>query len=208
LQGTLDPDATVEVVGHGGDQQHDDEGGEGPVEDEAQEGHGEDVEADVGAELGVGGAEIDPVAEQHPLVPLVGEAPAGDQGQEGGHRHPHPTGVRPDQLPVALDQLLLRARGSEAGGHPVGDDEVAQDEQEEGGGEDHRRQRLGHQQATPHLRVPDLLEPQVVGVEAGDAPEADKEDEQSRGQPHQPGASGSQSPAPPFDRRYLHAPGL
>ena len=140
LERALDPDPAVEVVGDGRDEQDDDEGGERPLEDEAQERQREDVEADVGAELRVAlAAEGDAVAEQDPGVPLRGEPAGGHDGQEGRHRHPHPAGVGADELAVPLDELLLRPGRPEPGLEPVGDDEVAEDQQEEDDGEDDRR---------------------------------------------------------------------
>ena len=53
LERALEPDAAVEVVRDRGDEQHDHEPGEQPVDDERQERQLEDVEADVLVELRV-----------------------------------------------------------------------------------------------------------------------------------------------------------
>ena len=63
-------DAAVEHVGEHGDHQHQHHGDEQPVEHEAEERQLEHVEADVGAELGVGLPERLAVAEQQPRLPL------------------------------------------------------------------------------------------------------------------------------------------
>ena len=70
LERALEADAAVEVVRDGRHEQDDDEAGEEPVGDEAQERQLEDVEADVLVELRVLDPEVDPVREEHPLLPL------------------------------------------------------------------------------------------------------------------------------------------
>ena len=92
--GVLHPDAAVEVVGHGGDQQDDDQRGEQPGDHERQEGQLEDVEADVGVELRVLHTEVDAVDEQQPLVPLAGDTGPGDDGEQEGHARPDPARAR------------------------------------------------------------------------------------------------------------------
>jgi hypothetical protein len=204
LQRALDPDAAVEVVGHRGHEQDDDEGGEGPLEDEAEEGQGEDVEAEVGPELRVGlPAEGNAVAKEDPGVPLRGEAAGGHDGQKRGDAEAHPAGVGADELAVPLDQLLFRPGGAEAGLEAVGDDQVAEDEEEEDDGEDGRGERLGQQQPPPHVGVTELLEPQVVGVEPGDPPQAHQQHAEHGGQ-HDEGDPPVGRTAAPLDGRHTH----
>jgi hypothetical protein len=110
---------------------------------------------------------------------------AGDEGEQERHPDPDPPGVGADQGAVAGDQLLFGTRRPEARGDPVGDDHVDQDEDEEDGGEHHRREGLGDDQVTPDVLEAELLEEQVVGVEPGDPAEADEQQQDDAGQPGQ-----------------------
>ena len=81
----------------------------------------------------------------------------------------HPPAAAADDLVVALDELVLRARRPERRRQPIGDDEVHPHQQEERDGEDRRQRELGAEHALPHAGEVEGVEPEVVGVEAGDA---------------------------------------
>ena len=66
--GLWKPDTAVEVVRDRGDEQHDHETGEQPLEHELDERQLEDVEADVLVELRILDAEVDAVREEDPLL--------------------------------------------------------------------------------------------------------------------------------------------
>ena len=83
------------------DQQHEHHGDEQPVEHEAEERQLEHVEADVGAELGVGAAERLAVAEQQPRLPLR-------RGREGEHDREH-AGAGVAEQPQAVAEHLVEA---------------------------------------------------------------------------------------------------
>ena len=193
----LHPYAAVQVVGDGGDDQDDDDRGEQPIHHELQERQLEHEEPDVLVELRVLDPEVDGVTEQDPAVPAAGDAGAGDQGEQGGHARAHEHGAGPDDLVVALDKFLLRAHGPESRGDAVGDGEVHPHEDEEQEGEQGRQPQLGPENAAPDACEVQLLEPQVVGVEAGDAAQGDDEDEHDRGGDQQPDAGSSGADAAP-----------
>ena len=90
-----------------GDDQDDDQRGEQPVEEEREERQPEDVEADVLVELRVLDPERLRVGEEDPLLPLAGDAAAGDQREERGDRDADPAAVRADRLLVPGEQLVL-----------------------------------------------------------------------------------------------------
>ncbi len=155
------PDPAVEVVSHGHHQEHDDEGREGPLEQELEERELEDVEAHVGVELWILDPEVDAVPEQDPLVPTRRHPSAGDEREQ--HRDPHadPTGVGADHLAVPLDELLLGARRHEGGRQPVGDDQVGEEDDEEQHGERDRGHDPRPEQSRPDRSEALGVEPQV-----------------------------------------------
>ncbi len=176
----LEPDAAVEVVGDGRDEQHDHEAGEQPVDDEPDERQLEDVEADVLAELRVGLVEVDPVREQDPLLPLRRDPDPRDEREEHGHRDPDAAGVALGGLAVPGDHLVFgRHRPDpQARREPVGDHEVDEHDHEEHDREHQRRDDLGEEELAPGALLTERVEPEEVGVEAGEAPEAEQEHQQ------------------------------
>ena len=173
----LHPDPTVEVVGDGGDDQDDDRRGKQPVDEELQERQLEHVETDVPVELRVLGAEGHVVGEQDPLVPVAGDAGPGDQREQGRYERAHEQGAGADDLVVALDQLFFRPHGTEGRRDAVGDGEVHPHQHEEEDGEQDGEAHLGAQDPAPHAGEVELLEPEVIGVEAGYAAQGDDQEE-------------------------------
>ena len=188
LRRRLGPDPAVEVVGHGRDDGDDDDAGERPVDHERQERQPEHVEAHVLAELRVDDAEVLGVGEEDPALPLPRHPGPGDDGEEGGHDEAHERGAPADQLPVALDDLLLRAGGPEGGRQAVGDEQVDVEQDEEDGGEDRPEGDAGAQHAGEDARVVERVEPEVVGVEAGDPTQRREEHEEGDGEDDEPDA--------------------
>ena len=144
--------------------------GEQPPDHERQERQLEDVEADVAPEQRVDlRPEVDRVVEQDPLVPHARRAGAGDEGEGEGHEDPHEALAVPDELAVAVDDLVLGGVGRVGRGRPVGDDEVEPHHQEERAGEGGDQEHLGPELAEEDALLVEALEPQVVGPEAGHA---------------------------------------
>ena len=166
-------------MGHGGDQQDDDQRGEQPGDHERQEGQLEDVEADVGVELRVLHTEVDAVDEQQPLVPLAGDSGPGDDGEQEGHARPDPAGAVVDDVVVAPEQVLFGTHGREPGSDAVSDDQVGEAEDEEDPDEDPGQGDLGPQDRAEGVRLAQGVEPQVIGVEAGDASQRGDQEEQA-----------------------------
>ena len=187
LPRALHPDAAVEVVEHRGDDQHDEERRERPSHRELEERQPEHVEPDVLAELRILLAEVDRVPEQDPAAPLGGDAAAHDQREEQRDQHAQATRVGRDVRAVALDDLVFGpGRRAVARRDPVRDDEVDEQHDEEDRREDQRGDRLGREEPAPRVAEPDLLEPEVVGVEAREAAQAQEsndEDDRSADQP-------------------------
>ena len=104
-------------------------GGEADAEQVAPERQLEDVEADVDAELRVLDAEVTAVAEQQPLAPpaLRGQ-PGEEPDHRGGQRDP---GAEPraEHHPVALQGGLLHRVRTQPRPQPVGQPQVAADDQ-------------------------------------------------------------------------------
>jgi hypothetical protein len=158
--------------------QHDQQRGEQPVDHERHERQPEHVEPDVLVELGVLDAEVAAVLEQDPRVPLGRRPRPGDQGQQRRHPEPHLGGPAGHQVVVALQQLVLGPGRAERRRHDLGDVEVGPRQQEEGQDEDEGQAELGGQD--PPLDAPQAqrVEPEVVGVDPGDATQRRQEDEQ------------------------------
>ena len=152
LARSLQPDAAVQVVGDGRDDDHDDHRREQPVDDEAQERQREDVEADVDAEERVLLPEVDAVGEQDPVVPLARRTDAGDEPEQQRHDDADQARASPDQLLVALDELLLGPGGTEPWCDAIGDPEVDPAEGEEDAGEDQRQRDLRSEHVLEHAR--------------------------------------------------------
>ncbi len=138
-------------------------GGEAHVEQVPPEREVEDIEADVDAELRIGDAEVDPVAEQQPLLPV---RLAGQAGEESDHdrqqRDPQPDPGR-EQHPVALERLLLLRGVAHQRAQPEAQVEVATDERAHGEPEQQEQPDLGTQDPAEDTREADLVEPQPVG---------------------------------------------
>ena len=143
--------------------------GEEPIDHEGDEGQAEHVEADVVAELGVGDSERLLVAEHQPVLPVAhcgcGEQQSGDDGYADAQR-PQPVA---EELVEPLDQRM--GVGGECGrSQPIGDHQVEYGERHEGSTEQEEHQQLGTKHGGEDTGPADRVEPQVVGVEAGEEP--------------------------------------
>ena len=174
----LEADPAVQVVRHRGDDEDDDEGREQPVDDERQEGQAEDVEADVLAELRVLHSEADRVVEEQPLLPLAGRRSAGDEAQQQGDADPDQPDPAAHDLPVALDDGLVHALRHRGRVDPVSEGQVQRRQQREPEREDEPQPDLRPQHPGEDAALAERVEPEVVRVEARDAPRREEEDQQ------------------------------
>src|SRR6185437_1746394 len=163
----LGPDAAVQVVEDGGDHQHDHQGHQSPIDEELEEREPEDEEADVHAELRVLHPEGGGVGEEDPVVPLPDRPGGGDEGQDEGDGGVDPAGVRPDDLLVPADQLVIGLEGGGADADAVADQQVHPQADEEEGAERGEEADLDGQQGGPDAVEVDRREPEAVGVEGG-----------------------------------------
>ena len=157
-------------MGYGGDDEDDDDRGEHPPHDEPPERQLEDEEPDVPPELRIVYVEGNVVAEEDPLVPVARRTRPGDEREEPGDGGAHQSAACAHHLVIALDDLLFGTERAERGGDPVRDPEVHVHEHEEKSREHDAQAELGPEDAAPHARQLELTEPEVVGVEARDAP--------------------------------------
>ena len=191
----LESDAAVEVVEHRGHDQRDDQGAEQPSNHKARERHLEDVEADVLAELGVLDAEVAAVGEQQPLLPAVRHAEAGQECQQrrsGDSNHPGPAAhghVVPSQ------QVFFGTGWPHDRSEAIGDGQVDEADDEEEGSEQCHQHDLCKEHRPEHVAVAELVEPQVVRVEAGEAAQRQHQDAAEDQEPESdhPDPAGSRS---------------
>ena len=149
----LQTDPAVDVVGDGRHHQSDNESSEQPADDETQEGELEQIEANVPTELGVGDSHVDPVGVQEPVLPLVGHAQTGDEGEQGGDNNADQSGPLPHERVVVDEQVLLRSRRTDGWGQALGDDQVPEEDGEEERHEQQHQDDLGSENGPKHRRV-------------------------------------------------------
>ena len=189
----LEPDAAVHVVGDGGDEEREQDDVEQPVHGVGVERQLEDVEAEVPTELRIGYAEADAVREKDPLLPLVGGPGADRKGEQQRHREANEPGPLPRRGVIASQHVLFGAARALGGRQPVGDRQVAVEQDEEDGDEDQRQHDPGEDHRPPDIGLGERVEPQVVGVEAGSAPQRHQHDDDGTDRKEQspPQATGS-----------------
>ena len=174
-----DADRSVEVVRDRGDDQHDHKSREGPADHIAQERQLEDVEPDVGTELGIGDPELLAVDEEQPFLPLAGHPRRGEQRKEERNDRAQQEVTPPDGGVVPGDQLLFGAGRSVRGSAAIRDEEVQPHQHEEERAEYQRQDDLGTEHLAPDRGTVERIEPQVVGVEAGYSAQRQQTDDQS-----------------------------
>jgi hypothetical protein len=162
VAGALQSDAAVQVVHAERPDDRERRHGEPDVQHVTPEGQVENVEPDVHAELRVLHAEVDPVGEQHPLLPVrltrqPSEETDDASGQPGPQAHPGR-----EEQPVALERLLLG--GTTAGERAQAESQVhvAAHESADERPEDQEEPDLGTQHAAEDVGVADLLVPKPV----------------------------------------------
>ena len=171
--GALHTDPPVEVVAQSRHQEH-----QGPVDHELLERQCEDEVGDVPVELWVSSGKGRAVAEQQPVLPLAECLGADDQGQHDHDSGPQPTGVWPDDLAVALDELVFCVHRRALGGEPLGDDEADQQEDGEDCTEDEHEAGLDLEELDPDRVQRDGGEPERIGIEDGEGVEEHQDDDQ------------------------------
>ena len=175
--GEAENDTAVQHVGHHGDEQHQHHGDEQPIEDERQERQVEDVEPDIGAELGICDTERLAVAEQQPRLPLRRRRQSDDHRQHAGREVAEEPEPVPEQLVEPLD-VRVDVRREAARGQLVGDEKVEPGQEGEGAEEDAEERHLGAQHAPEDVRPPEPVVPQEVDVEARQRPPEDDDDQE------------------------------
>ncbi len=183
---TRDADAAVEVVGGERREAGDQDDGRGVGEDAAVERQLVHEERDVEAELRVEAAELGAVQE------LEHRGPA----RRGGDAHEQPEHERDPvdrQATQRLDHLLvaiqLRAQLGVHGTRAERDRDAHPDDERHGDEADREQGAEGEPLGGQHLQVAQLVEPEDVGVEAGEGDEADH-DHTDDGGGHGKGNSG------------------
>ena len=197
--------ATVEDVGDDRDDQHERRGDEQPVEDEPEEWQLEHVEADVGAELGVGTAERPAVAEQQPLLPLR----RGRQGDDERHRQRAAVAHEPQTLPEHLVEALddrVDVGGEALRREAIGDQQVDAGEDGERDEEEHEQCGLGADHTPEDVVAAEAVVPQVVDVEPGDSPSEDDDDEDEDAERDEDGSARDPPPSGPSPREVGGTP--
>ena len=191
----LESDAAVEVVEHRGHDQRDDQGAEQPSNHKARERHLEDVEADVLAELGVLDAEVAAVGEQQPLLPAVRHAEAGQECQQRRSDDPNHPGPAAHGHVVPGQQVFFGAGWPHDRSEAIGDGQVHEADDEEEGSEQRHQHDLCKEYRPEHVAVAELVEPQVVRVEAGEAAQRQHQDASDDQEPESdyPDPAGSRS---------------
>jgi len=173
----LEAYAAEDVVHRERAEQRQHHGGEADAEHVAPERELEDVEADVDAELRVLHAEVAAVAEQQPLAPAALRGEAGEQPDDGGGERDPGAEPRAQQHPVALQRGLLGRVRTHLGPQPVGQPQVAADEQRHAGADHQEQKQAGGEHAGEDLGVADLVEPEPVGPGVDAPPEEGEQDE-------------------------------
>jgi len=185
---SLHPDPAVQVVAEDGEQQHQKQGHQGPVDQELLKRQGHHEVGDVAVELGIGGVEGRAVPEEDPVVPLADGLGPHDEGQDDHQGGSDPPGVGADDLLIALDELILGVERGALGGEPLRHQEAGQEQKGEDGGEDHHQPRLDLKELEPHRAQAHRGEPEGVGVEDGEGPEGCEQDHQDHQDDDDPAA--------------------
>jgi len=130
-------------------QERDYQRGEQPVHDKGEERQLEDIEPDVGAELRVDLAEVHPVPEQDPTVPLRGCTQPGADRKEQRHRQTHRTTVAAHDVLIAGQDLLFGPGRSKHRRQAISQKQVDPHEHKERDHKHHGEKDLGAQHPRP-----------------------------------------------------------
>ena len=196
-------DAAIQVVRNDREDEDDDEGGERPIDHIGQERQLEEIEADVGAELRVGNPEVLTVDEQQPLFPLRLHTGGGEQGEEERHHSANQPGAAGDEIVVAGEEFLLRARHSSLWRRAVGEKEIEPQQGEEHPEEDEGQDDLGAQHRAPHIGSVERVEPEEVGIEPCDSSQRQGDDDERGGEHGQDDSASPTEPGGTTSLRYL-----
>ena len=183
LSQRLEPDAAIEVMEHRRHDQRDHQGPEQPSDHEARERQLEDVEADVLTELGILDAEVATVREQQPLLPSTRDTEACEEGEQRRPTDPNHPGPAAHGQVVPGQQVLFGSGRPDRRSEAICDGQVDEADHEEQRGEQHHQHDLCKEHRSEHVAVSELIEPQVVRVEAGEAPQGQHDDAADEQQP-------------------------
>jgi len=168
------------VRGEGGGQR-DRRGQQQPLGDPLVQRQREDEEADVLVKQGIGHAEVGPVQPQHDVLPVRAHRAAGDDESHAcADRQLH------DQQDAAQADPGATARQPPVGGGgPLDDPQIAEQEGRRPDSGEPTRDPPGREQRPEHALLPELVEPQPLGLEVCRDPRGQGQDrehaEQQRG---------------------------
>ena len=163
------PDAAVEIVGNEREKQHEHQRREHPVDQEGPEWQTEHVVAGVAPEHRVLPTEVLAVVEQHPGRPASRRVQPGNQPEQRRDGKPNRRGMWGDRLVEPFDHVVGFVGRPEGRGKTVRQVEVAPQQGEEQEPEEGDERELGTDDLVPHRDQPQLVEPEPVGVDTGDA---------------------------------------
>ena len=175
--GAAQGDAAVQVMKDGRENQHREQHAEHPVQGEAHEGQGEDVEGHVLVEERVDAVELHAVREEFPVLPLGHGVQPGEKSPDRGEQRVSAAGVRAHHvLETAHDVVGLESHTT--GAETIRQKEVAPRESEEDGPEGHQQADLHPEQGAEHPAKAESREPPQVGPEHGQVPKDQQQNEQ------------------------------
>ena len=123
-------------------------------------------------------AEVHPIGVEQPFLPAPGHAQPRDQREQARESEAHQPAPSAYRSVVVGEQVLLGPGWSHQWRHPIGDGQVAEEDSKEQQREQDHQDDLGTQHRREHVAVAERVEPQVVGVEAGEPPQRDRADEE------------------------------
>jgi hypothetical protein len=174
----LQPDAAVEVVGRGGQDDGEEQRAEQEPDHHALERIREREVRDVLVELRVLDPEVDAVPPLEPGLPAPGRCDPGEQPDERREGRDRATDERRQRPAVAVEVALLQRVGEAVRPEAVRDGEVAADGGRHEQAEDSEQQQPGPQHGVEDPGEADLGEPEPVGPEPGEHDEQPAENEQ------------------------------
>ena len=120
-------------------------------------------------ELRVGDPEALRVAEHQPVLPVTDRGRSEQEAGDGGDGDAERTQTVTEELVEPLDHRVGVGRERRRR-QAVGDHQVQNGQRDERAAEQEEHQQLGAQHGREHTGPADGIEPQVVGVEAGEEP--------------------------------------
>ncbi len=164
-----------------GEQQHQDDRDEQPVEQEGQERQLKDVEAHIGTELWIVHIERLRVAEQQPRLPLRNSRQCDDDGHQQRRGVPDQPQTLAEHLVEALD-VRVHVRRERRRRGAIGDEQVDERKHQERQEEPGEERQLGADDTPEHITAIERLMPEEVDVEPSDRPPEDEDEHEQSAQ--------------------------